>query len=75
MHPMYLAYNPPEMLPSNVLNPKHSEQSKRKRDSSDRSSPFTVENLIQREDLVNPERWWWFGVIATSLGGIALMYA
>ncbi|EYE98726.1 uncharacterized protein EURHEDRAFT_374781 [Aspergillus ruber CBS 135680] len=75
LHPMYLAYETPQILPSTTLNPLHTQAPKGKRDLSGTSSPFAIQNLIQREGLVSPERWWWFGVIATSLGGIALMYA
>ena len=72
---MYLAYETPEILPTTTLNPLHTQAHKSKRDLSDSSSSFVIQNLIQSEGLVSPERWWWFGVIATSLGGIALMYA
>lgn len=72
---MYLAYETPQILPSTTLNPLHTQAPKSKRDLGDTSSPFGIQSLIQSEGLVSPERWWWFGVIATSLGGIALMYA
>ena len=75
LHPMYLAYETPKILPTTTLNPLHAQAAKSKRDLSDSSSSFTMQNLIQSESLVSPERWWWFGIIATSLGGIALMYA
>lgn len=76
LQPMYIVYNPPQMLPTKTLNPLDKEKSKNKRDVSDGvGSPFSMQGLIRREDLINPDHWWWFGVFATSLGGIALVYS
>lgn len=72
LQPMYIAYNPPEMLPSKTLNPLTTEAPKSKRQLSDGvSSPLSVQNL----GLVNPDRWWWFGVFATSVGGLVMIYS
>lgn len=72
LQPMYIAYNPPEMLPSKTLNPLTTEAPKSKRQLSDGvSSPLSVQNL----GLVNPDRWWWFGVFATSVGGLVMVYS
>ena len=80
LHPMYLAYNPPEMLPSDTLNPFHvqgSEGTKDKRQVGDDAggASYYMQALMQREGLANPDRWWWVGVVATSLGGFVMMYS
>ncbi|KAE8359750.1 chaperone for protein-folding within the ER, fungal-domain-containing protein [Aspergillus caelatus] len=75
MHPMYLVYQPPQMLPTTTLNPV-SETGKNKRHvarDTDRSPG--VRNLITKEELTNPDRWLWVGVFATALGGITLFYS
>ncbi|KAJ6127577.1 hypothetical protein N7523_003189 [Penicillium sp. IBT 18751x] len=64
IQPLYLAYRPPKMLPTNTLNPVPT--GKKKRDLSG-----TGIHLAIKEELINPDRWWWFGVIMTSLGGMA----
>ncbi|KAJ5910885.1 Protein r.t1.c1 [Penicillium subrubescens] len=65
MQPMYLTYRPPKMLPTSTLNPMP-RGSRKKRDMS--GSAF---HLVIKEELINPDRWWWFGVLMTSLGGVA----
>lgn len=65
MQPMYLTYRPPKMLPTTTLNPMP-RGSRKKRDMS--GSGF---RLVIKEELINPDRWWWFGVLMTSLGGVA----
>jgi hypothetical protein len=67
---MFLAYRPPKMLPTTTLNPTPT-GSKRKRDLSSKSGL----HLISREELINPKRWWWLGVLMTSLGGAAVFYS
>jgi hypothetical protein len=67
VHPMFLAYQPPKMLPTTTLNPMPTGH-KQKRELSSKESGF---HLVAREQLVNPDRWWWLGVLMTSLGGVA----
>ncbi|KAJ5577529.1 uncharacterized protein N7459_006493 [Penicillium hispanicum] len=67
MQPMYLAYKPPKMLPTTTLNPVPTH---RKRDIS--GSGF---HLAVKEELINPDRWWWIGVLMTSLGGAAFFFS
>lgn len=75
MHPMYITYRPPEMLPTGSLE-SITKSSKRKRDASSQTeSGFRVTNLIKREDLVDPDRWLWLGVFITALGGITVFYS
>lgn len=65
LHPMYMVYRPPKMLPTTTLNPtptgRHS-----KRDRSEAGL-----HRIVKEELINPDRWWWLGVWMTSVGGVA----
>lgn len=65
LHPMYLAYRPPKMLPTSTLNPMPT-GSRKKRDLT--GAAF---HMVVKDELVNPNRWWWFGVLMTSLGGVA----
>ncbi|KAI9037429.1 uncharacterized protein KD926_000392 [Aspergillus affinis] len=75
MHPMYLAYRPPQMLPTKSLE-SVTENGKRKRIvGSETDSVFRMTDLIKREDLVNPDRWLWLGVLMTALGGITVFYS
>ncbi|KAF7627888.1 protein rot1 [Aspergillus flavus] len=75
MHPMYLVYQPPQMLPTTTLNPV-SETGKSKRHvARDTDRLPGVRNLITKEELTNPDRWLWVGVFATALGGITLFYS
>lgn len=73
MHPMYLTYRPPEMLPTDSLE-SITKNGKRKRDMGQEST-FRMTNLIKREDIVNPDRWLWLGVFMTALGGITVFYS
>ena len=84
MNPMYLEYSPtPQMLPTATLNPTASStgggqasstgSSKRKRsEPGSFDIPSNTKVLLdKRSGLLNPDRWWWFGVGATALGGFA----
>jgi len=66
MIPMYLAYNPtPEMLPTQTLNPTSTPTTKmRKRDISAAKEFFQPTT----DTLLDPDRWWWFGVGMTTVG-------
>ena len=77
---MYLAYNPPEMLPTQTLNPTASASGagatstgKAKRTLEDMDSfvePLNKSVLRKRREPVNADKWWWMGVGMTALGGI-----
>ncbi|KAA8646887.1 Reversal of tor2 lethality [Aspergillus tanneri] len=72
MHPMYLAFRPPQMLPTKSLD----SLSKGKRHViRDTGSSFRVRDSIKREEIVNPDRWLWLGVFMTALGGITVFYS
>ncbi|KAJ5758425.1 hypothetical protein N7520_005581 [Penicillium odoratum] len=73
MHPMYLAHRPPRMLPTNTLNPSPSGSHKKRAISG--SGLHTGLNTIIKEELLSPDRWWWLGVLMTSLGGMAFFFS
>ncbi|KAI4159925.1 MAG: hypothetical protein L6R39_000301 [Caloplaca ligustica] len=83
MNPMYLAYKPPQMLPTQTLNPtagaatggaQPSSTSKSKRDlhlAGDEDG-LVQEALMRnnlRKDSTKANRLWWLGVGMTALGG------
>ncbi|KAL2847317.1 protein rot1 [Aspergillus pseudodeflectus] len=71
MHPMYLAYRPPEMLPTTTLNPISSKRSKR--DNSRKTTPtFDLGKIVSRDNLIDPNRLMWVGIIMSAMGGIAM---
>lgn len=75
---MYIAYYPtPQMLPTVTLNPTVTATGataatgspKRKRDVSE---PLPYDRPIPpRSTTLSADRWWWFGMGATILGGVA----
>ena len=77
---MYLAYNPPEMLPTQTLNPtatasgagaESTGKTKRSLDDfDDFVEPLNKNVLRKRRKPVNADKWWWMGVGMTALGGV-----
>ncbi|PYH96529.1 hypothetical protein BO71DRAFT_396995 [Aspergillus ellipticus CBS 707.79] len=75
MHPMYLVYRPPQMLPTDTLNPIGTGKPKAKgkrRVKRDTESAFSMKNLVNRETIGDPDRWLWVGVFMTAIGGMTL---
>ncbi|MCJ1232280.1 Reversal of tor2 lethality [Varicellaria rhodocarpa] len=84
MNPMYLAYHPPQMLPTSTLNPTSSPatataSSSTKSSKSKRSlgglkftQPVHHEELMtmKRQGAFNADRWWWVGVGLTAVGSV-----
>lgn len=80
LNPMYLAYNPPEMLPTQTLNPtatasgagaESTGKTKRSLDDfDDFVEPLNKNVLRKRRKPVNADKWWWMGVGMTALGGV-----
>ncbi|KAG0132609.1 chaperone for protein-folding within the ER, fungal-domain-containing protein [Tuber indicum] len=66
MNPMYLAYRPPQMLPTQTLNPTVSAP-KATRASKLKVKRALPSNLKKAEN-INADRWWWIGVGMTSVG-------
>lgn len=79
LNPMYLVYKPPQMLPTQTLNPivqkgaAPTHNVKRDVVIEEAVEPLNKNAFVKRKELVNPDRWWWVGVIMTSLGGVALL--
>ncbi|KAL1999411.1 hypothetical protein VTN02DRAFT_4541 [Thermoascus thermophilus] len=79
MNPMYLVYKPPQMLPTQTLNPvvqksaAPTHNAKRDVVIEEAVEPLNKKSIIKRKELVDPDRWWWVGIIMTSLGGVALL--
>lgn len=77
---MYLAYKPPEMLPTQTLNPTatasgagttstgKTRRSPPKMEGS--LEPMSKDVIGKPREYVNPDKWWWIGVGMTALGGI-----
>lgn len=87
VHPMFLAFSPPQMLPTSTLNPtptatasgaKPTKTNKVKRGIERRSvGQVDVSHqhvILPPRDLFNADRWWWVGVGLTALGSILYMY-
>ena len=76
---MYLAYKPPEMLPTQTLNPTATDSSaarftgKTKRSFKDMDGfvePMNKKGLGKRKGCVSADSWWWIGLGMTALGGV-----
>lgn len=83
MNPMYLAYRPPQMLPTTTLNPLQAatasasatgkSNSKRGLDAEvplDWKVQLESQNMVQH---INADRLWWFGLGLTGVGGLLYM--
>jgi Chaperone for protein-folding within the ER, fungal len=69
MQPLYILYKPPAMLPTTTLNPTKAKATGKTKRSTMIEGKSSMTRLI---DPVTIERWWWFGIITTSVGGIVL---
>ncbi|EEA21114.1 hypothetical protein EYB25_008577 [Talaromyces marneffei] len=72
MQPLYILYRPPAMLPTTMLNPTGKARGKAKRAVAIDGKENQVSSMIRSVDPVVLERWWWFGIISTSVGGLVL---
>ena len=84
MNPMYLAYRPPQMLPTQTLNPtasatgtssaKATSKAKRNFDEpSEFQESLNAGALLPREKQTNPDKWWGFGLAMTAIGGVGYL--
>lgn len=86
LNPMYLAYKPPQMLPTQLLNPTSTSATEAKQTSSVPAKrglghvkalqmPLKTEGFFQMEWYTpNADRLWWFGAGITTLGGIGYFF-
>ena len=81
LNPMYLAYKPPQMLPTQTLNPtaasggegaKQTGKAKRDLEIGDdfADAPLNKHTLVRRREAVDANKWWWFGVGLTGVGSM-----
>jgi hypothetical protein len=79
LNPMYLAYKPPQMLPTQTLNPttsnsaKSTGTSKVKRsfkDHEDLEVPLNKRAQMHQRQSTRADWLWWFGVGITAIGGV-----
>jgi hypothetical protein len=82
IQPMYLIYSPPQMLPTQTLNPTATptptgSKAKRGLDGGDGSQqvlePLNKNALIPPREPHNADTWWWAGVGLTALGTVLYM--
>merc|ERR1711939_928378 len=87
IQPMYLAASPPQMLPTQTLNPTSVPSATGKRrvkrtdggdgdSDQERLGPLnknTVKTKVPSKESYNPDHWWWAGVGLTALGTVMYM--
>lgn len=84
MQPMYIAATPPQMLPTQTLNPTDTPtatgKSRVKRqdggdgdDAEGGRGPMNKNALVSPKEPFNADHWWWAGVGLTALGTIMYM--
>lgn len=86
LNPMYLAYNPPQMLPTQLLNPTSTSATGAKQTSSvpakrDLGHAKAMQVPL-KTDFFFPAEWfttiadlvWWFGAGITALGGVGYFF-
>ena len=87
MHPMFLAYTPPQMLPTSTLNPtatatgaagKPTSKSRVKRtvdeETGEKIVPLNKNAILTPNEPYNADRWWWVGIGLTAVGTMLYMY-
>jgi Chaperone for protein-folding within the ER, fungal len=77
MNPMYLVYQPPEMLPTTTLHPpaqaSATGKAKRVAVDDDAMERLNMSALPMLVSLITADRLWWIGVIMTFFGGLVLI--
>ncbi|KAI9830688.1 MAG: Reversal of tor2 lethality [Phylliscum demangeonii] len=90
MNAMYLAYRPPQMLPTQTMNPTTSAKATaapatatatssggtvKKRGLEEMSLPLNQHVVNRREPTaIDLDQWWWIGVGMTALGSVGYFY-
>jgi len=77
--PLYLALNPPQMLPTQTLNPTSvpSATGKAKRDAQvllQTNEPLNKNAIIHPKEPFNPDKIWWAGIGLVIVGSAMYMY-
>jgi len=69
--PLYLAYSPPNMLPTSTLNPLTTSTAAAAKATSKVKRAVKTENLLEKRTLgqTRADNVWWFGVFLTASGG------
>ena len=74
---MYLAYRPPQMLPTTTLNPTATASAAGKSNKVKRGLSQGVPinwkasgKGSYAHETMNPDRWWWMGLTFTGVGGL-----
>jgi hypothetical protein len=69
--PLYLAYSPPNMLPTSTLNPLTTSTAAAAKATSKVKRAVKMENLLEKRTLgqTRADNVWWFGVFLTASGG------
>ncbi|QKX60525.1 uncharacterized protein TRUGW13939_07670 [Talaromyces rugulosus] len=75
MQPLYILYQPPEMLPTSKLNAGSKKAFKKAKRDVLIDDTLSANSLLRQIDpaILNARYWWWFGVVMTSFGGLALL--
>lgn len=69
--PLYLAFSPPQMLPTSTLNPlTTSTAGAQATGKAKRSEPPAGVMGKRSPQQKQADRWWWFGVFLTASGGV-----
>ncbi|PSN69193.1 hypothetical protein BS50DRAFT_489869 [Corynespora cassiicola Philippines] len=75
--PMYLAFSPPEMLPTSTLNPTATMTGGAKATGKVKRSelPLNINVITKRTPRQQQaDQWWWFGVFLTASGGVLYFF-
>lgn len=80
LHPMYLVYRPPQMLPTQTLNPVVTvtpTHNKRSLVARETGSPFGTLHPARKPhklaEVLSADLWWWFGLFMTGTGGLLFL--
>jgi hypothetical protein len=69
--PLYLAFSPPQMLPTTTLNPLTTATAGAKATGKVKRSDLPFNMLNKRTpQQQQADRWWWVGVFLTASGGV-----
>jgi hypothetical protein len=76
--PLYLAYSPPEMLPTTTLNPlMTSTAGGAKATSKVKRADLPLNHNAfdaRTPGMIRADRWWWFGVFMTASGAVIYVF-